>query len=164
MATTPGNLKMLNKFIVASLATLWFSHAQADVSAQRATEKTIVLTNQSAWQIYEKYLSGWNNASEPERVKIANNVVAEDVAYSTPRHTTGGRVTIIEDMATFQKKYPGGHFEIGDVSAHDNYALLTWVLILPDGKELARGHDAMRVSAEGKIVSLITFAPSVTKP
>jgi hypothetical protein len=73
-------------------------------------------------------------------------------------------MTIIGDMAAFQKKYPGGHFEVGDVSAHDNFALLTWVMILPDGKVLARGHDAIRVSAEGKIVSVITFAPSVGKP
>jgi hypothetical protein len=163
MATTRGNLKMLNKFTVASLAAIWFSHAQADVSGQRATENTIALTNQSAWQIYEKYLSGWNTASKEEQAKIANDVVAEDVGYSTPRHSTGSRMTIIADMAVFQKKYPGGHFEVGDVSAHDNYALLTWVLILPDGKELARGHDAIRVSAEGKIVSVITFAPSVGK-
>lgn len=155
---------MLNKFIMASVAAIWFSHAQADVSDQRATEKTIALTNQSAWQIYEKYLSGWNTASEEEQVKIATEVVAEDAGYSTRRHQTGDRMTIIGDMAAFQKKYPGGHFEVGDVSAHDNFALLTWVMILPDGKVLARGHDAIRVSAEGKIVSVITFAPSVGKP
>lgn len=164
MATSKGNLKMLNKFIVASLAAIWLSHAQADVSDQSAKQKTIVLTNQSAWQIYEKYLSGWNTASEEERVKTANEVVAEDAWYSTPRHQTGGRMTIIADMAAFQKKYPGGHFEVGDVSAHHDSALLTWVMVLPDGKVLARGHDAIRVSAAGKIVSVITFAPSVDKP
>lgn len=164
MATTKGNLKMLNKLIIASLAAILFSHAQADVSDQGQKEKTMVLTNQSAWQIYEKYLSGWNSPSEQERVKIATEVVAEDPWYSTPRHQTGDRTTIIADMAVFQNKYPGGHFEIGDVSAHHEFALLTWVLILPDGKELARGHDQIRVSAEGKIVSVITFAPSVGKP
>lgn len=155
---------MLNKFVAAGLAAIWFSYAQADVSGQMATEETIALTNQSAWHIYEKYLSGWNTASQEQRVKIATEVVAEDAWYSTPRHEAGGRMTIIGDMAAFQKKYPGGHFEVGDVSAHHDSALLTWVMVLPDGKVLARGHDAIRVSAEGKIVSVITFAPSVGKP
>jgi hypothetical protein len=97
-------------------------------------------------------------------VKIATEIVAADAWYSTPRHLAGGRVTIIADMAAFQKKYPGGRFDVGDVSARHDSALLTWVLIQPDGNELARGHDAIRVSAEGKIVSVITFAPSVDKP
>jgi hypothetical protein len=33
-----------------------------------------------------------------------------------------------------------------------------------DGQVLARGHDAIRVSAGRKIVSVIAFAPSVGKP
>lgn len=164
MATPEGNLKMLNKFIVVGLAAILFSSSQVDASDRPAQEKSIVLTNQSAWQIYEKYLSGWNSAAEEQRVKIATEVVAEDAWYSTPRHATGGRATIVGDMAAFQKKYPGGHFEVGDVSAHHDSALLTWVMILPDGKVLARGHDAIRVSAEGKIVSVVTFAPSADKP
>ena len=71
---------------------------------------------------------------------------------------------MIEDMATFQSKFPGGHFDVGDVSAHHDVALLTWVLIQPDGKEVARGHDQLRVSPEGKIASIVTFAPSVPQP
>ena len=71
---------------------------------------------------------------------------------------------MIADMAAFQAKFPGGHFEIGDVSAHDDVALLTWVLVQGDGRELARGHDQLRVSPQGKIVDLITFAPSVARP
>lgn len=155
---------MLNKFLTVSLASIWLSCAQADARDQAAPEQAAALTNQSAWRIYEKYLSGWNSASEQERVRIATEVVAEDVYYSTPRHATGSRTTVIADMAVFQNKYPGGHFEVGDVSAHHDSALLTWVMILADGKELARGHDAIRVSAEGRIVSIVTFAPSVDKP
>jgi hypothetical protein len=44
-------------------------------------------------------------------------------------------------MATFHKDFPGGHFEIGGVSAHHNVALLVWVIIQADGKEFARGGD-----------------------
>jgi hypothetical protein len=67
-------------------------------------------------------------------------------------------------MAAFQTKFPGGHFGIGDVSGHHEHALLTWVLVQADGTLLANGHDQIRVSQEGKIVSLITFPPSTSNP
>ena len=75
-----------------------------------------------------------------------------------------GRETAIEDMAAFQKSFPGGRFDVGDVSAHHDLALLTWVLVQADGKVFARGHDQIRIAPDGKIASIITFAPSVTSP
>jgi len=155
---------MLSKFSMAILAMAAFSCSHAGAGEQRARTEATPLTNQEAWQIYEKYLLGWNATSEQQQAKLAAEVVAENVAYSTPRHESGGRTTIIEDMAAFQKKYPGGHFEVGDVSAHHHYALLTWVMFKPDGTELARGHDEIRIAADRKIVSVITFAPAVLKP
>jgi hypothetical protein len=41
---------------------------------------------------------------------------------------------------------------------------MTWLLVQPDGTILARGHDQIRVTSEGKILNLLTFAPSVSKP
>ena len=75
-----------------------------------------------------------------------------------------GRETAIEDMAAFQKSFPGGRFDVGGVSAHHDVALLTWVLVQADGKVFARGHDQIRIAPDGKIASLITFAPSVASP
>ena len=123
-----------------------------------------MMTNQDAWSIYQKYVDGWRAIPDAERTKIAVEIIADNAEYVTPRHQTGGRTTIIEDMAAFQAKFPGGHFDIGDVSAHHDVALLTWVLVQADGTTVARGHDQIRVSADRKITSLITFAPSVTSP
>jgi hypothetical protein len=125
-------------------------------------EKT-TMTNQEAWAIYQSYVNGWKSISAAEREQIATAVLAPEVRYATPRHESGGRHTIIGDEAAFQERFPGGHFAIGDVSAHHDVALLTWVLVKADGAEVARGHDQIRVAA-GKIVELITFAPSVEKP
>ena len=90
-------------------------------------------------------------------------VVAAGVRYSTRNHELGDRRTVIADMAAFQQKFPGGHFDVADVAAHHDVALLTWVLVQADGTEFARGHDQISMSPEGKIVSLITFPPSVSK-
>jgi hypothetical protein len=120
-----------------------------------------VLTNQDAWNVYKKYVEAWRAMPDDQRAKLAAEVIDDHAQYSTPRHPTGGRQTIIDDMAAFQAKFPGGHFDIGDVSAHDDVALLTWILVQADGTVVARGHDQLRISADHKITSLITFAPSV---
>ena len=79
------------------------------------------MTNQEAWKLYEKYLGAWNTTSIEERMKIATEVLREDLEYQTARHDSSiGRSQAITDMATFHEKFPGGHFEIGDVSSHDS--------------------------------------------
>ena len=123
-----------------------------------------MMTNQEAWTLYERYLEGWKAISSKERAEIIAAVVTEDAQYATPKHASGSRETMTEDMAAFQERFPGGHFDAGDVSAHHDVALLTWVLVQADGTVFAKGHDQIRVSPEGKIISLITFAPPVAKP
>jgi hypothetical protein len=122
------------------------------------------LTNQVAWDLYRRYVDAWRAIPDEQRRSIAASVLAGDIRYSTPRHQTGGHQTVVDDMATFQAKFPGGHFDIGDVSAHHDVALLTWILVSADGTVVAKGHDQIRVSADLKIVELTTFAPSVTSP
>jgi hypothetical protein len=148
----------------ASLASLAIS-----VSVQAAPDLTkrggSVMTNHEAWKLYEKYLSAWNTTSIEQRLKISNEVLSENIEYQTVRHDlTLGRALVIEDMATFHARFPGGHFEIGDVSSHHNVALLTWVIIQADGKEFARGHDQITIDDNGKISKIITFGPSVSDP
>ena len=131
---------------------------------QKKMEDTMTNDNQKAWDIYKKYLEGWKPVSKKEREKIASQVMGENIAYTTPRHDSGNRSTAIEDMEAFQEKFPGGHFEARDVSAHHDVALLTWDLIQANGESLAKGHDQIRISKEGKIIGLTTFAPAVSKP
>jgi hypothetical protein len=122
------------------------------------------LTNQAAVDLYAKYVAGWRAIPDEQRAAIAAAVLAEDVRYATPRHATGDRATVVDDMRVFQARFPGGHFDIGDVSVHHDVALLTWILVQADGTEFARGHDQLRVGADGKIAELLTFAPSVALP
>lgn len=123
------------------------------------------MTNQAAWNLYEKYVGAWNSDSIEHREHVAADILSGDIAYQTVRHALGtGRAQVIADMATFHEKFPGGHFEIGDVSSHHDVALLTWVIIQADGKEFARGHDQLTVDSHGKISKIITFGPSVKRP
>ena len=123
------------------------------------------MTNQEAWKLYEKYLSAWNATSIEQRLKIATETLSENIEYQTARHDLStGRSQVIADMATFHERFPGGHLEIGDVSAHHNVALLTWVIIQADGNEFARGGDQIAVDRDGMISKITTFAPSAKDP
>jgi hypothetical protein len=139
--------------------------ASAQAAPAPAKREGPVMTNLEAWKIYERYISAWNTNSIEERMKIASEVLSENIEYQTARHDLcTGRAQVIEDMATFHKNFPGGHFEIGGVSAHHNVALLVWVIIQADGKEFARGGDQIAVDSSGKISKITTFAPSVRDP
>lgn len=159
-----------NRWIVLCFVAMVSSRAHAEKAKDKpqptigGKTESANTTNEQAWKVYQAYLAGWNDVSDEQRAKIAVEILAEGVQYLTPRHEWSGRATVIADMAAFQKRFPKGHIEIGDVSANHDVALLTWVLVQADGKVAARGHDQIRVSPEGKIVSLITFAPSVEKP
>jgi SnoaL-like domain len=122
-----------------------------------------MITNQESWKLYQKYVEAWAAIPDDQRATIVADVFTEDADYFTPNFH-GGQATVIEDMESFQKKFPGAHFDIEDISTHHDVALFTWVLIRPDGTALAKGHDQIRMSPEGKIASLITFGQSSPKP
>ena len=121
-----------------------------------------MLTNQEAWKIYQTYVDGWKAIPDAQRAKIVDEITSPDIGYRTPNHESVGRATVTEHMAGFQAKFPGGRFDVGDVSAHHDVALLTWILVKADGSEFARGHDQIRVGPDGRILSVITFAPPVS--
>jgi hypothetical protein len=153
-----------NATILVSLVSLLISMS-APAAPGPAAKVGSNMTNHEAWKLYEKYLSAWNTNSIVERLKVANETLSENVEYQTPRHDVcTGRSQVIEDMATFHQRFPGGHFEVGDVSSHHNVALLTWVLVQADGKVFAQGHDQLTVDGNGRISKLTTFAPSVKDP
>lgn len=131
---------------------------------QKQMKDTLINNNQRAWDIYKKYLEGWSPISKEEREKIASEIMVENVDYRTPRHESGDRHTAIEDMESYQARFPGGHVEIRDVTTHHDVALVTWDLIQANGESFAKGHDQLHISKEGKIIGLITFAPPVSKP
>lgn len=76
---------------------------------------------------------------------------------------TGPQI-ILDDIHIFQSKFPGGRFTLYSVSEHHDVGLMEWQLILADGTPGVRGHDAVRLTPEGKFAQIVTFAPSTTEP
>ena len=120
------------------------------------------MTNLQALNVYQSYVEAWKPIPDAQRKSILSEVFDESVEYLVPEYV-GGTSAAIEDMERFQKQYPGAHFDIENVSTHHEVALFKWVLILPDGKVTVKGHDCIRFSPAGKIVSLLTFGPASPK-
>jgi len=64
----------------------------------------------------------------------------------------------MSDMAAFQRRVPGGRFDLLGVSEHHNVAILQWGLLQADGSMPATGYDVVEVSENGKLASIHTFA------
>lgn len=113
-----------------------------------------------AVELYQQYVKAWAPITAEERSNILESVLEKDIHYRIPRMEGTGHSIVIEDINDFQTKYPGGKFSLYSVSGHHDVALMEWQLILPDGTPSVRGHDAVRVTPEGKLGQIITFAPS----
>jgi hypothetical protein len=120
------------------------------------------MTIQQALNVYQTYVEAWKPIPDTQRRSILSEVFDENVEYLVPKYI-GGTSAAIEDMERFQKQYPGAHFVVENVSTHHEVALFKWGLVLPDGKITVKGHDCIRFSPVGNIVSLFTFGPASPK-
>ncbi len=111
-------------------------------------------------RLYRRYVQAWSAISDEERRAKLAEVVASDAVYRIPRMEGSGHQIIIDDMNAFQTQFAGGSFALHSVSEHHDVALMEWQLILPDGTPGVRGHDVVRITPEGKLGQIITFAPS----
>lgn len=117
-----------------------------------------------AVDLYKQYVKAWSAISDQERRNILNAVLETAIVYRIPRMEGTGHQIVIDDMNDFQTKFPGGRFALHSISEHHDVALMEWQLILPDGTPGVLGHDAIRVTSEGKLGHIATFAPSTLEP
>ncbi|MDR3741074.1 MAG: hypothetical protein P4L40_18810 [Terracidiphilus sp.] len=117
-----------------------------------------------AVELYKHYATAFSAISDQERRDILDSVLETDIIYRIPRMEGIGHQIVIDDIHDFQSKFPGGHFALHSVSEHHDVALMEWQLILPDGTPSVLGHDAIRITPEGKLGQIVTFAPSTLEP
>ncbi len=113
-----------------------------------------------AIKLYKHYATAFSAISDQERREILDAVLETEVVYRTPKMEGTGHQIVIDDIHDFQAQFPGGQFALHSVSEHRDVALMEWQLILADGTPSARGHDAIRMTPEGKFGHIVTFAPS----
>ena len=117
-----------------------------------------------AVELYKHYVTAFAAIPDAERRKILDSVADAEILYRNPSMEGTGHPIIVDDIHQFQSKFPGGHFVLHSVSEHHDVALMEWQLMLADGTAGVRGHDAVRVTPEGKFGQIVTFAPPTLEP
>jgi len=117
-----------------------------------------------ATELYKHYVKAFAAISDGDRRKILDSVLDTEVRYQNPTMEGTGHQIVIDDIHIFQSKFPGGQFALHSVSEHHDVALMEWQLVLADGTFGVRGHDAVRITSEGKFRQIVTFAPSTLEP
>ncbi len=117
-----------------------------------------------AIELYKHYVTAFSAIPDQERRTILDAVLDTQIAYRNPTMEGAGHQIVLDDIHIFQAKFPGGRFALHSSSEHHDLALMEWQLILADGTPGVRGHDAVRITPEGRFDSIVTFAPSTPEP
>ena len=121
------------------------------------------MSSQAA-NLYKHYVTAFAAIPDDERRKILDSVLDTEVGYRNPTMEGTGTQIVLDDILIFQTKFPGGRFTLHSVSEHHDVALMEWQLVLADGTLGVRGHDAVRITPEGRFGQITTFAPSTLQP
>ncbi|WP_037577842.1 hypothetical protein [Phaeacidiphilus oryzae] len=123
------------------------------------TDTTTTESDARALDLLDRYVRFWNAGSEEEQRRLADEVFAEGVEYSSHVGVFGGK----QALAGFRRQFADhvGAFTLRlreQPQRHHHCARLKWELLT--GKEetsFATGTDVLSIADNGRIVSIIAF-------
>ena len=110
---------------------------------------------------YDRYVKGWSNVSDEERLELTSGSIAPHGIYSDPVSFTQGPQGMAEVMANFQRNTPNGTFEVIKFETQRDRALSTWNALDSEGNVRFPGHDAVIFGDDGLMGQVSGF---FTKP
>ena len=104
------------------------------------------------------YCAAWSISDRGARDRLLARVWAPDGVYSDPEPTLAkGRAALSDVIATFQRQYPGTHFECSAPQTHHRAMRVTWILLKPDGSQVTHGVDIYDMARDGRIQRIVGF-------
>jgi SnoaL-like domain len=113
---------------------------------------------QNKVQTYERYLAAWSAVPDEERERLLRGSVAEDVLFSNPQQVRHGIGEVVEHLEAFQKRSPGGSFQMNNMIGWADHGLAEWQLFDGEGKAGFSGYDVVAFDQRGFITSILLFA------
>jgi SnoaL-like domain len=106
----------------------------------------------------EAYCQAWGTADRAARDRLLAQVWAPNGTYTDPESTVvKGRTALSDEIATFLRNYPGGHFRCSTPQVHHQAMRFAWVLLRPDGTRWAQGMDFGELADDGRIRRIVGF-------
>lgn len=108
-------------------------------------------------ETYELYLAAWGAVSAAERERMLRESCAENIVFANPTQTRHGLTDVIEHLAAFQERFPGGGFGMNNMVGWDRNALAEWQLIDGQGQPGFSGYDVVTFDERELISSILLF-------
>ncbi len=106
---------------------------------------------------YDRYVRGWSNVSDMERLELTKGSIAPTGIYSDPVSLTEGPDGMAKVMANFQRKTPNGTFTVLKFETQRDRALITWNALDSQGEIRFPGHDAVIFEQSGLMIQVSGF-------
>jgi len=104
------------------------------------------------------YCAAWNTTDRSTRDRLLARVWAADGVYSDPEPTlAAGRAALGDAITEFQHHYPDARFRCSAPQTHHRAMRVSWILLRPDGTQLAQGMDFYDLAPNGRISRVVGF-------
>lgn len=106
--------------------------------------------------LVEKHFQIWNETDNAKRVKLLNQVYAQDIEMTDRHFIATGQEEINKFVADLQKQHPGSKFTTRSVQMHHNIVRLFWQSGTKSKPDAVTGMDLF-VIENGKVKKLYVF-------
>jgi hypothetical protein len=138
----------LGTVLLAAIATAAIARAKDNAPTARLTPAAAVAGHCAAW----------NTTNRADRDRLLRRVFASDGVYSDPTPTyAAGRAALSNEIANFQREYPGSRFRCSAPQIHHSAMRVSWLLLRPDRKVRAQGMDFYELAQDGLIRRVTGF-------
>ena len=107
---------------------------------------------------YDLYLAAWSDVPGDERARMLRESLSEEIVFSNPMQTRRGLDAVMEHLAGFQQRSPGGSFRLNNMVGWANYGLAEWQLVDAEGKAGFSGYDVVTFDDRGLISTILLFS------
>lgn len=106
---------------------------------------------------YDLYVKGWSNITLEERQQMLQHSTAPTGIYADPISYSHGPDGLAAVMENFQRKTPGGYFEVDTFVTQHDRALIHWRALDAAGVVRFPGIDAVIFNEEGLLAHISGF-------
>ncbi|QCI66748.1 nuclear transport factor 2 family protein [Phreatobacter stygius] len=114
------------------------------------------MTNPS--ELADRYIAMWNETDASARRKLVAEIWAPDAHFADPVAAGRGHDQIDAVLAGVQQQFAGLSFSLtGKPDGFGDNVRLSWQLAAGDGPAVVKGTDIGRVTADGRLASVVGF-------
>ena len=108
--------------------------------------------------VMSTYVALWNATDEPERRRLAEQVLTGDATVLYPAIAAHSRDEIVLAIGRFHDQMPGAHFvATSGVEEHHGWLRASWSLLQADGSVRVEGEDVAEPAGDGRLRRVLGF-------